>query len=264
MLLALAGGMGLALIYLGLTEQRSGRRGPRREASDARWQPLLGSVVLGVILVLGTNQILWAAPGVLSVWFLDARRTSRERRRRRSAAEAWPEALDHMIASLRSGSTIGEACSTYAARAPVALREGFECFAASYRSTGLLTPALAQLRTEVREPTTDRVVASLSLAHEVGGSDLVRSLQALSGFVRKDLAIRKEIEARWSWTITGARVAAAAPWLVLLMMSTRQEALDAYTTSNGTRVIVVGAVLTACGYRLMLRAARLPENRRLV
>ena len=46
-------------------------------------------------------------------------------------------------------------------------------------------------------------------------------------------------------------------------MSTRPEAAAAYNSSAGVTVVGAGAVLTITGYRLMLRAARLPDHRRL-
>jgi tight adherence protein B len=136
-------------------------------------------------------------------------------------------------------------------------------FAATYRASGSFEASLARLRSEFSDPTADRVAASLSLAAQVGGTDLVRVLRALSDFVRDDLRVRKEVEARWSWTVTAARVAAAAPWLVLLMMALRPEAASTYNTPSGATVIFGGAIATFVGYRLMLRAARLPDERRL-
>jgi len=113
------------------------------------------------------------------------------------------------------------------------------------------------------DPVADRVVTVLVLAHEVGGTDLVRVLRTLGDFVREDLKVRQEIEARWSWTVTAARVAAAAPWLVLVMMSTRPETATAFSSPSGVLVILMGAAATGLGYALMLRAARLPTERRL-
>ena len=86
----------------------------------------------------------------------------------------------------------------------------------------------------------------------------------MADFVREDLRVRKEIEARWSWTVTAARVAATAPWIILLLMSTRPEAAAAYNSSTGAAVIAGGAGATVLGYRLMLKAGSLPEERRLV
>jgi tight adherence protein B len=143
------------------------------------------------------------------------------------------------------------------------LKEGFASFASTYRASGSFAAGLTRLRTELSDPVADRVAIALGLAYEVGGTDLVRVLRALGDFIREDIRIRKEIEARWSWTVTAARVAAAAPWVVLLLMSTRPEAAAAYDSSAGAMVIASGAMATIAGYRLMLRAARLPQEHRL-
>jgi tight adherence protein B len=164
---------------------------------------------------------------------------------------------------VRAGISLPEACSSLLERGPRELAHGFESFRNSYRSSGSFEAGLRRLRDDLADPIADRVATALLLAHEVGGTDLVRVLRTLADFVREDLRVRKEIEARWSWTVTAARVAAAAPWVVLVMMALRPEAASAYNTATGVAVIVCGAAATFAGYRLMLRAARLPEQRRL-
>ena len=60
----------------------------------------------------------------------------------------------------------------------------------------------------------------------------------------------------------GAKVAVAAPWLVLALLSTRPQAAAAYATATGALVLLVGAVVSVIAYRLMLRLGRLPEEER--
>lgn len=199
------------------------------------------------------------ACGWSPVTFVRARRD----RRRRRFREAWPDAIATLVASVRAGVSLPESCVALLTRGPADLRPGFEAFASSYRSSGSFEAGLNRLRERLADPIADRVTVALQLAHEVGGTDLVRVLRTLGDFVRDDLRVRKEIEARWSWTVTAARVAAAAPWVVLVMMSLRPEAAAAYDSPSGVLVIVCGAVATLLGYRLMLRAARLPEDGRL-
>ena len=188
---------------------------------------------------------------------------SRRARRRRRFREAWPDALATLIASVRAGVSLPESCMSLLARGPAELRRGFEAFTTTYRATGSFDAGLIRLRTELADPIADRVALALGMAHDVGGTDLVRVLRTLGDFVREDLRVRKEIEARWSWTVTAARVAAAAPWIVLLMMASRPEAARAYESPTGAAVIAGGAACIFLGYRLMLRAARLPEERRM-
>jgi tight adherence protein B len=218
-----------------------------------------------LIVIAGLTGSLVIALSVasLSAWSPIAYARSRRCRRRDAARDAWPDAIVGLIASVRSGMSLSEACASLADKGPERLSPGFEAFRRTYRARGSFVAAISDLKKVLADPIADRVCASLLIAHEVGGSDLVRTLRALGDFVRDDLRIRREIQARWSWTVTAARVAAAAPWLVLVMMSSRPEAARAYNSSSGVLVVLGGALATLLGYRLMLRAARLPDHRRL-
>jgi tight adherence protein B len=102
------------------------------------------------------------------------------------------------------------------------------------------------------------------MSREVGGSDLGRLLRNLSTFLREDARTRSEIEARQSWTVYAARLAVAAPWLVLALLATRPESVAAYARPAGAVVLGVGALACLVAYRLMLRIARVPEERRVL
>ncbi len=61
-----------------------------------------------------------------------------------------------------------------------------------------------------------------------------------------------------------ARLAAAAPWLVLGLLATRTEAAQAYDSTAGLLVLGAGAASTVVAYTLMLRIARLPDDPRVL
>jgi tight adherence protein B len=88
-------------------------------------------------------------------------------------------------------------------------------------------------------------------------------LRTLSAFLRDDIAARREIESRQSWTVVAARVAAAAPWLVLLLVASRPQGARAFDSATGIAVLLGGGVVTLVGYRLMVRIGRLPGEPRL-
>jgi tight adherence protein B len=64
--------------------------------------------------------------------------------------------------------------------------------------------------------------------------------------------------------VYAARLAVAAPWLVLALLASRPESVAAYNRPAGTVVLVVGAVVSVAAYRLMLMIGRLPEERRVL
>jgi tight adherence protein B len=130
--------------------------------------------------------------------------------------------------------------------------------------TGRFADSLDRLKERLADPVGDRVVESLRVAREVGGGDLGRLLRSLSGFLRDDARTRSELQARQAWTVNGARLAVAAPWLVLLMMCFQPEVIQRYSTASGVVVLVGGAALCAIAYRAMVRIGRLPTERRIL
>jgi tight adherence protein B len=66
------------------------------------------------------------------------------------------------------------------------------------------------------------------------------------------------------WTGNGARLAVAAPWIVLLFMSFNRDIVQAYTSPGGVVVIIVGGGVCLVAYRLMVRLGRLPEEQRVL
>jgi tight adherence protein B len=86
----------------------------------------------------------------------------------------------------------------------------------------------------------------------------------LSRFLREDVRTRAELESRQVWVVNGARLAAGAPWAVLLVLSFQPEVIARYRSTTGAVVIGVGAAVCFVAYRLMVRLGRLPEERRVL
>jgi tight adherence protein B len=190
-----------------------------------------------------------------------------QRRRRRRVGELrglWPDAVDNLGSAVRAGLSLPEALAQLAIRGPEPLRPEFARFAADHRATGRFGDCLDRLKSSLSDPVADRIVESLRIAREVGGSDLGRLLRTLSSFLREEARTRGEIETRQGWTVAGARLALAAPWLVLAMLSLRPETVAAYDSPAGLGVLLVGGLVSFAAYRVMLRIARLPEDPRVL
>jgi tight adherence protein B len=188
----------------------------------------------------------------------------RRRARRRAFRQCWPEAVDLLAGAVRAGDTLPAAIAVTAERGPAPLRPAFASLAADHRISGDLVGALERLTDALGDPTADRVLTTLCIAHQVGGRELGRVLRTLAAFLREDDASRREIESRQSWTRVAARVAAAAPWVVLLLVGTRSTSVHAFDSMAGGLVIVGGAVATVVGYRMMVALGRLPDEPRLI
>lgn len=225
-----------------------------------------GLALVVSVLVLGTSQVpviaLLFGVFAAAVPVLLVRR--RRGQRTRELREVWPEAVDNLASGVRAGLSLPEALTQLGVRGPEQLRSAFRRFGEDYRATGRFGESLDSLKVNLADPVGDRVVEALRMAREVGGTDLGRLLRTLSSFLREDARTRAELETRQGWTVNAARLALCAPWLLLLLLSTRPSAVEAYNTAAGAVVLVGGGGISFVAYRVMLRIARLPTERRVL
>jgi tight adherence protein B len=202
--------------------------------------------------------------GLMAGYLPFAMLVGRARRRQRELAEVWPEAVDNLSSAVRAGMSLPDALTQLGHRGPEPLREPFLAFGADYQVTGRFGESLDRLKQRLADPVGDRVVEGLRIAREVGGGELGGLLRNLSGFLREDARTRSELESRQAWTVNGARLAVAAPWLVLLMLCFQREVIARYASPAGVVVLAGGAALCLVAYRLMVRIGRLPTERRVL
>jgi tight adherence protein B len=190
----------------------------------------------------------------------------RLRRRQRTVElrEVWPDVVDNLASAVRAGMSLPEALGQLGVRGPEQLRPAFRSFIEDYRATGRFGLCLDRLKASLADPVADRILESLRVARDVGGSDLGRLLRTLSQFLREDARTRAEIETRQGWTVNAARMALCAPWVVLALLALRPETVAAYNSPAGALVLLVGGGVSLLAYRLMLRVARLPQEDRVL
>ncbi|MFJ6278346.1 type II secretion system F family protein [Arthrobacter subterraneus] len=188
----------------------------------------------------------------------------RANKRTASLRELWPDVVDHLRSAIRAGLSLPEALMQLGVKGPEELRPAFREFAGDYRSGGQFDSSLDRLKDRLADPVADRIVEALRLTREVGGTDLGRLLGTLAEFLRDSARTRSELEARQSWTVNAARLAVAAPWIVLALLSTRPEAVTAYNTAGGAVVLIGGLVVSAFCYWVMLRIGALPDDERVL
>lgn len=208
-----------------------------------------------VVAVAGAALVAGAAAPPLAVRW-------RARRRRRAQAGVWPDVVDHLVSAVRSGLALPDAVAQLERAGPEVTRAAFAAYAADHRATGSFGYALDRLKDRLADPVGDRLVETLRMAREVGGTEVTTVLRELAAYLRADLATRGELEARQSWIVSAARLGVAAPWIVLLILSTRPEAAQAYNAPGGLVLIAGGAVVSVIAYRVMLRIGALPTESR--
>ena len=277
--LGLALGIGLVLsvspwFWPGTGAPRDARPGVLRDrltqAGLARVSPGIVAAVCGT-LALTAGAAAHAAIGVVALSLAVAGVAamvpvvaigSRARARRRATRVVWPDVVDQLVSAVRSGLGLPEALASLADSGPEITRGPFDEFTRRHRSTGNFSFAVDELKLQLADPVADRLLETLRMAREVGGTELTSVLRTLGAQLRQESAIRSEVEGRQSWVVNAARLGVAAPWIVLLLLATRPEAAEAYNSPEGVALVVGGLVVSTLAYRLMLRVGRLPEERR--
>lgn len=283
-LIGLTFGLGVLLVWTALASPA----GRQKAAGPPRWQLTLGDViaqagiesvtprqVVGACVGLGL-AVFVAAVGVsrsptvsaafaaFGVWAPMALLRWRARQRRTEFRELWPEVVDNLASAVRAGLSLPEALAQVGVRGPEQLRPPFVRFGEDYRLTGRFNECLDRLKAALADPVGDRIIESVRMAREVGGSDLGRLLRTLSSFLREDARTRAELETRQGWTVNAARLALAAPWALLGMLALRPEAVRAYNSATGAVVLLIGGGVSLVAYRVMLRIGRLPAETRVL
>lgn len=228
---------------------------------------LVVALVLAAVALATTFAVLPIAPlacaagalGFALPWLVISLRA---KSRRRAARHVWPDVVDQLVSSVRAGQSLPDSVASLATAGPSSTREAFASFESNYRITGNFGMCITELKDRLSDPTADRILETLRMAREVGGTELTTVLRNLASYLRQESAIRSEVEGRQSWVVNAARLGVAAPWAVLLLLATRPEASAAYNTPAGAVLIVGGLVVTVLAYRIMIAVGRIPEERR--
>jgi len=282
-LLGLILGTGLLLV-LESTSARPARRRSNRRSVTERTSELLsqagvtvlrphqlwllcaltGMLGASAVLVVSQTAVIACAFGLFAAYAPIAMVRGRRRQRTVELRDVWPDVVDNLASAVRAGMSLPEAVAQVGERGPQSLRGPFRRFADDYRATGRFSECLDDLKRALADPVADRVIESLRVAREVGGTDLGRVLRTLSQFLREDARTRAELETRQGWTVNAARLALAAPWMVVALLSLRPETVAAYDSPGGALVLAAGGGVSFGAYRVMLRIARLPSEQRVL
>lgn len=279
-LLGLTFGLGAVLVWVGWwTPPQARQRRPYSRTAELLAQAgitgvtpaqlVAASVVLGavgglIMLAVSRTWLVAVAFGVLAGLAPRAIVRMRRQRRQTEVRELWPEVVDNLASAVRAGMSLPEGVAQLGVRGPETLRPPFRAFAEDYRATGRFEECLDRLKERLADPVGDSVAESLRVARAVGGGELGKLLRTLSAFLRENARTRGDLESRQSWTVNAARLAVAAPWILLGLLALRPGAVAAYDSAAGFVVLAAGAALSVIAYRLMLRIARLPEERRVL
>jgi tight adherence protein B len=216
-----------------------------------------------VFLIISGVWTVALVPGMF-VGMLPVMYFGRVRQRRLAeVARAWPDGLRDIVATISSGASLQRAIEQMTVSGPQPLRDAFQRFPFLARTVGVV-PALEVIKEELADPTTDRVVEVLILAHERGGRIVPDILRELAVATTRDVWTLEEIETQALEQKINSRAVFVLPWIVLVAITFQDGAFrDFYGSGAGTLVVLVGAAMSAMGIWLVARLGREPAEPRV-
>jgi tight adherence protein B len=221
------------------------------------------SISTAVVLLMTRSVVIALAFGVLAAGIAFVTVRVKSNLNEAALIAAWPEVIDHLMSGIQSGLSLTESLAGLSTRGPEVLRPAFTQFKASLYGSGDLTQAIEELKAKFSHHGSDQIFEALIISKALGGSELLQILRTLGDFLRQDLALRREIEVKHGWIKNSAHLSAAAPWILLLLLSTQPSTAAAYSTTTGALILVAGLVMTGVAYIWMNRLGRLPETPRV-
>ncbi len=181
----------------------------------------------------------------------------------RRVQAAWPDGLRDVIASIAAGRSLSHALNSLATSGPEPLQDAFARFPLLARMLGTV-PALEVVKEELADPTSDRVIEVLVLAHERGGQVVRDILEDLVAVTTRDLKLVDEIETEGLEMKINARAVLVLPWLVLVALTVREGPFrDFYRSAGGLIVVVIAGILSFVGGFLIGRLGRTRGEQRV-
>jgi len=281
LLLSVAFGVAIYLVYEGLTDPRPLRWRPYR---FRRVEELLAQAGLHdvrprdfVAFSAGTALVGGGVAQLLLGWVVVSLLTTglglvgpllyylhRRDRRRGAMQDALVDAMGQLRDAIRTGLSVQHALVGLAHSGPAALRPEFNRLTREIRLLGF-EPAMEAMRERLADPVFDVVAASLALNDRLGGRNVSQVLDRLAQATRAELRVQQEIRAYQAKNVLSAQIVAAVPLVVLIAIRAINPAyLQIFSGWTGQLLLAGCVVSTALGYAGMLWITRLPGERRVL
>ena len=274
--LASALAVGLALLFVIANRRPSRQRRARPESwavqSDLDvtpwqfWSVSIGAGVVSYLLVYALTSLSMVSvmPAVVVATLPRAYYGRKRARHLVEVQQAWPDGLRDLISSVRSGASLPTAVESLASFGPAPLRSAFQTFAVYSRSLGFV-PAMEIVKSDLADPTSDRVIEVLILAYERGGAVVPQILSELAEATTKDIWTLEQVQTEALEQKINSRVVFVLPWLVLIAMTAQSGAFrEFYSTPAGVLVAAIGGVMSLIGMAIASRLGRQPPEPRIL
>jgi len=220
----------------------------------------LAFVLFIVGLLIGVlTKIYVLIPGsvILSLILPNLLLKKRSERLKELKMQQWLYFLDNMSSATKAGFSIKESLMQALNSAEVPLKNDLYSAIIEINRSNQVSKVIPILKKDVTDEIGRNVVKIIELVHFLGASDLSKILSILSNSSREFHELITELKTKQTWVLNGAKIAIAAPWVVLLALWTQENVRNSYQTINGQIVLFLVALLGVAGFLVMQKIGNL-------
>lgn len=202
----------------------------------------------------GLLGLLFGSGLVMALW---DRRLPLPRRRHRRVEPHWPQFVDDVASGVRAGVSVPVAMFEAGQRLDPCFQQLFAEAREFWVAGNGFELTMSSLRESIDSAAFDQFAQTVEIAHRQGGRSVATLLSQLARNVRAQEQLINEVRGRQSVTVTSAKVAVAAPWVVLALTCARPEVRESYQSTMGLFVLVAVALVCVCSYFAMRKVAEI-------
>lgn len=221
---------------------------------------LTAMVTYGIFASIAPSLVMGVFGGTAPAGVLRQRRI----RARERAQEAWPRIIEEIrILTGSVGRSIPQALFEAGARAPEELRPAFEAAHREWLITTDFSRTTSVLKARLADPTADATCETLLVAHEVGGADLDRRLEALAEDRIHDVHGRRDARAQQAGVRFARKFVLIVPFGMALAGMSVGNGQSAYREPTAQAIVAVAILMVVVCWSWAGRIMRIPEEERV-
>lgn len=245
----------------------------REILSAAGLGPIAKQLLMGLVLALiFIGMVVYAATGIAGLgislsllslgMFLEILRLV-GRTRQKALDQIWPGIFDVLRSGAEAGLTLHEQIEYLANESPLAVRRYFQQLFMDLEHGKSIQEALSRFQNQVGSRSGDFMVMVLLITSELGGRGEAGIWERASQEIRSEQQLMNQVLAKQGWVLGSAKMAVLAPWLIVFVLLSVKSNQEAFASSTGTMILLIGLLLSFFAYFLTSALGRLPIPQRV-
>jgi tight adherence protein B len=185
------------------------------------------------------------------------------RRWQREVTDCWPLVIESLESAALGGLSLIEAMRDLAEMDQLTVAKCFKRFCSNIDSGATVDAALVSLKQEFQIAPADFTIEVLRSVNELGSGGYVNALRHQQEAIRSAIELSTLLQAKQGWVVGTAKIAVAAPWLIVAILALRPENSVTYNSLLGNTLLVFGVAVSILALRIVYRIGYLNQQPRV-